>query len=485
MTASEMVGRLSDLYVMYRQKYVLALPGGTMVTRDSKLTDKVMYGHVSCKYAVGVFAGPRSTKFICFDVDEHDEEKVHRLVDAMEASGIDRSKIYVSSSGGKGFHVEVFFDCWVYNTVAENYYRLIIDRCGFDKHKVEFRPTRSQSIKIPLSVHPKTGNRCWYMDRETLECIVDEDYILSIERFSADSFNDIVYRMNKEKWYADKATADGEVEINNGKKTYSNNFDYMPRLTRLGERHALMLKMGAVKRLQGIPQEQIFEELMQWYELQDKSFIDSSPAEVKADAIGISRWVWSDKFTPTQNARVRGKRDGEKGERRNDTPVAVTVDDVARVLAAETKNERRVMMLAAIYCRRYGVMILSMEQVGEIIGCTFMTVHRAVKALEDRRLMKHKSGGMKFVNGKKLMKANRYTVDVDDDTEGYVVEEAVTKDNFDEIYFGALAALCSDEELAASLTKAELKECRQRRKDDNNEEHEGIGGRTVGGEAEV
>lgn len=456
--ADELIERLSDLYIMYRGKYVLAKPGGVMVTVQNKLNNNVMFGHVSCSYAVGVFAGPKATKFICFDVDEYDTGKVHKLVDTIESTGIDRDKIYVSSSGSKGFHVEVFFDSFVYNTVAENYYRLVLEQCGFDKHKVEFRPTRSQAIKIPLSVHPKSGNRCWYMDRETLECIVDEDYVFSIEKFSADAFCAIVYRLNKEKWYAGMGAADGVIKRRKASgRVYNADFDYMPRLKQLGSRHQLMLKIGAVKKLQGMTQDEIYEDLMRWYEMQDQSFIESSPEEVRADAISIAKWVCSDKFTPTKKFVPSGEL------KEIDRDIAVTVDDVSKVLAVETKSGRRILLLAIIYCRRMNAMILSLEQIGDIVGCTFMTVHRSVKMLEERKLLKHKSGGMKFVNGKKLLTANKYTVETDDNDEGYIVTGSVTSENFDDIYYGALASLCSDEELATILTKGEIEECRRRR----------------------
>ena len=71
----ELMEKLKDLYVTYRGKYVRA--GGATKTyfmpkkgsEYLKLTDAVLLGHVKREYSIGVYAGEKVTKFVCFDVD--------------------------------------------------------------------------------------------------------------------------------------------------------------------------------------------------------------------------------------------------------------------------------------------------------------------------------------------------------------------------------------------------------------------------------
>lgn len=169
----DILNKLNDLYVSYRGRYVVAANGQIFIPQDKHtghprpLISKVLCAHLNQRFAVGVYAGPLSSKFVCFDVDLADEDVVHRLIDGIEEFGFPRDRIYVSSSGGKGFHVEIFFSQLMYTKVLLCFYHSVIQRLGLDPKKVEFRPTHGQSIKLPLSVHHKTGNVCWYLDRET------------------------------------------------------------------------------------------------------------------------------------------------------------------------------------------------------------------------------------------------------------------------------------------------------------------------------
>ena len=55
--------RLIELYVTYRQKYILCLPNGRIITPKKKgegyckLSDSVLRNHLEHRYAVGIFAG--------------------------------------------------------------------------------------------------------------------------------------------------------------------------------------------------------------------------------------------------------------------------------------------------------------------------------------------------------------------------------------------------------------------------------------------
>ena len=109
----DVVNAMTNLYVTYRGKYVLSI-GGKYYTPHSgpdykKLDNRAIIGHLNRRYAVGVFSSAYSSKFLCFDIDLPDHDVVHKVIDGLKEFGFPENRIYVSSSGGKGFHVEIFF----------------------------------------------------------------------------------------------------------------------------------------------------------------------------------------------------------------------------------------------------------------------------------------------------------------------------------------------------------------------------------------
>ena len=119
----------------------------------SPLTDGVLRNHLEHKYAVAVFAGERSSRFLCFDVDDGRRETVGEVIGALMEMGFPRCGIHVSLSGGKGYHIEVFFDKLVRTEKLKRIYQRVLDLTELTVRQVEFRPTNSNAIKLPLSVH--------------------------------------------------------------------------------------------------------------------------------------------------------------------------------------------------------------------------------------------------------------------------------------------------------------------------------------------
>ena len=194
----DVVNRLCDLYISYRGRYVMMLPQAGKIfvpkTRSgpAKLTNRAVCQHVNRQIAIGVFAGAHASKFICFDVDLPDPSEVRRLMDAMVFYGVPRDLIYVSTSGGKGYHVELFFDGLVYTDRLRTFFDCVVLKAESNPLKVEFRPTNGLSIKLPLSVHFKTGRVCWYLDRDTLQPIEDPAYVLQIQQMAVADFEKVL-----------------------------------------------------------------------------------------------------------------------------------------------------------------------------------------------------------------------------------------------------------------------------------------------------
>ena len=143
---------------------------------------------------MGVFAGKWGSKFLCFDVDDGSKESVATIIHELVKLGLNRNQIHVSFSGRKGYHVEIFFEGIVSTDRLHLLYQHVIQNGDLDPHKVEFRPTHTSAIKLPLSVHAKTGNVCWFVDRNTFEPVENTDYLLQIQPIPASSIELVLAR---------------------------------------------------------------------------------------------------------------------------------------------------------------------------------------------------------------------------------------------------------------------------------------------------
>ena len=97
---------------------------------------------------------------MAFDVDTQDNayDDTLELVELLVTYyGIDQQFIYVSNSGNKGYHVELFFDRAIQWRALEPFYLEVIEKLDKTKKEVELRPT-ANGLKLPLGVHRKTGN---------------------------------------------------------------------------------------------------------------------------------------------------------------------------------------------------------------------------------------------------------------------------------------------------------------------------------------
>jgi hypothetical protein len=198
------IRKLNDLYVTTRFKYLVQNDGGGWVTLDQRSSKKVvpfndgmLKTHLRGRKAYGIFSGGYFSKFLTFDVDCEDHDDIARwatykiVAILMEAYGIFRKDIHVSFSGRKGYHVDLFFDKMVLVTDLQRLHAAVVAEVGrLPVGKIEFRPSWSSGVKLPLGIHQGTGNRCWYVDNESLAPIEDLDYILGIEPMDATVITD-------------------------------------------------------------------------------------------------------------------------------------------------------------------------------------------------------------------------------------------------------------------------------------------------------
>lgn len=457
---------LLNLYCLYRGRWVCMMdpekvPYPTQ-TVPKRYTDGTIMNHIDGRYCVCVFAGEHATKFISIDVDLGEPEVVHKVIDTMVELGIPRELIYVSSSGRKGYHVDIFFENYIYNACAEKFYWALIERSGLNPRKVEFRPTYRQAIKLPLGVHQVTHNRCWFVDRDTLEPIEDFSYVFGIQRIPQRYMEDLVdCIVNEHMREMYKQIAEDKKQDGMYKRTNTDLCEESLMVTAPGTRHNIQKKVAARARMDGCEFDDIVRIQMEWYANQDKRMIRSNESEVQADAEMLAAWA-------VKNIAI--KHPAAK-QQKQDAVFRIHKSVVPYILNAPTKSIRLVLFLLIVFCDWYGEAKISYKTISEYTGVSEESVAKAVKWLSDEGYIDKKNSSYKqdafltlrgsniykFPGEKKLRAPNRQNLLCNcAEVRGWI-----TKDTCRELYIEALAKLCKPEYLAKYLTKPELEECRR------------------------
>ena len=370
----DIVDALQDLYVSYRGRYVLAKMNGSYFTpkKDGqyiRLDNLAICSHLNQKYSVGIYAGSQTSKFICFDVDNGSQETVKDIISAISFAGFDKDKIYVSTSGGKGYHVEMFFDKLVNTGVLQVFYNHILSETGYDKTEVEFRPTYKQAIKLPLGIHHVTGNICWYLDQETLTPIENPDYILGVQKFKAeDVYSLIQFNVGENQFFKGVLSCgrtpnvpilpSGEVEF--GKYGY-------PDLMRSHTTHNTILTIVAQERRKGIEKEEMIKRVNAWLLEQNPEYLTDPIPRIQKDILDVVEWAYSKSFIADSD-----------GYRKT----IFTEDEIKLLLEKRPKVQRRLLFDILLNQKKYGMFRMGTLNIAKEIGYSQQGVIKAADALE-------------------------------------------------------------------------------------------------------
>ena len=461
----DVVNRLCDLYISYRGRYVMMLPqaGKIFMPKTSsgpaKLTNRAVCQHVNRQIAIGVFAGAYSSKFICFDVDLPDPAEVRRIIDAMVFYGIPRDLIYVSTSGGKGYHVEIFFDGLVYTDRLRTFFDCVVLKAESNPLKVEFRPTSGLSIKLPLSVHCKTRRVCWYLDRETLQPIEDSAYALQIQKMAAADFEKVLKQLPRTHPLDREDVCFDEQEPVPTLKMKRADLDRLegdgyPDLQEPGHRHNTMLAIGIHNRYRGLSQERNRAELLTWAARQPEDFLLQAPAALERETDDIMRWVYSEQFA--LKAAI-------------DKPVVFTPKDIAYWAEQPNRICRRLMFLLVWGGKYWNCCQMSYERIAKFLGVTDVSVSGAVRKMVDAKQISVEHGRVRIKDGKPLRTANRYYLFSAEPnpiawsclTDEFTLEPqmvAPTPENFMEVYNAVLRAMVPEAQLKKIMRAKEYAE---------------------------
>lgn len=473
MSDYEVASRLMDLYCFNREKYRYMFRNkdgeAQYMSVDKPLTVEVLFKHLSGKMTVSVCGGRIDTVFSTFDIDEPGLDKVRLVVNKLAELGVPRDKMYISTSGNKGHHVDIFYDKPIYKSHGAKLFEEMMRDPALADVKVEYFPTHDRCIKIPLGINYKSGRRCWYLDQETLEEIQNNEYVLGIQKWSAEECGRIVYDINKKRKLADIEEAKVNAAERAEKKKEVKERAVMPSyaskdpvLTAQGERHKLMLSKAVYMRCTGSNEDEIYEGIMEWAHRQNPCYIGSSWEEVEKDARGIAKYAVKTNKPSVEWKQRRAIRESAIGEMKR--------GDIENILMGSTKTTRKVAFLICAYCVCYGECICSYETMAERIGVSLQTVVTAVAELREKKIVTlKKKGGVLRINNKPQFRANRYEFTrvglmpnpIKTRRTSAVINIKKVEEDFDTEYYKAICRVADISELKKYMTSTEFKICKE------------------------
>ncbi len=369
------------------------------------------------------------------------------LIDCLEAFGFPRDQIYVSFSGGKGYHVEIFFDNLVATEQLAQMYRWVVTKGAFDPHKVEFRPTNTMAIKLPLSIHARTGNMCWYVNRETLAPIERAEYIMEIEPIPASMLPQLIAANIRDETPYEILPVAASTKEKGGGKSSEQTRNLGTTLMEEGTRHNIMRNIAVHARHQGITEDQCRQRLLTWYDEQDKTHIRSTPEVVLADIEELISWVYSDRF--------------ELNYAYPKSEVTISETDSRLILSQRSRSARRIVFFLLARCKARQFKI-NYHAIAKAIHVSVKTTTKTILRLEQEGVLEIERGNRYSLgDGEFAAESNSYSVPYERGGKYERQKEIRIKDLMNDTascYFETMLALLSVREVEQTLLREERDE---------------------------
>ncbi|WP_029420790.1 hypothetical protein [Alicyclobacillus macrosporangiidus] len=280
------------------------------------LTTDRLKEHFLGRLTIGVKArGNWRTKVIVFDVDavpqygerpSDAEARAKRTTRAI-VRVLMRHKLtpHVVGSGSKGYHVELYFDALIPNTMVKNLYSYVTNHpdVPMDGVKVECLPLK-RAIKLPLGIHWGAKKFTTFVDPLTLIPVADPySYYLRIrpmERTLMDDFvpEDKATKPRKRKTHLDESWSAQATEI-----------AFKVGIEARGTRHNTTLRAAAyaINHFKPETYEEFYDLLVRWSQKQYQEHganIRTSWFHHLRDLERIATYVWKYRFSGGLNMSV-------------------------------------------------------------------------------------------------------------------------------------------------------------------------------------
>jgi hypothetical protein len=456
------VKAINDLYILQRFTYIewnhkKGTYGRITYYKDNlygkstgpPLTDSIVKKHIDCIQTIGVYArymkGIEDSKFICFDVDIGQKDKTdkqekknnmekakwvtYKIVHTMQEIGIDDDFIHISFSGGKGYHIEIFFDSPIEVSLLQKFYKYILNQEDLNEKKdliigednygiVEFRPTNKLGVKLPLGINfnNKTdkNNYCYFCDySKSLRRIKDPLHITKIKKMDNILFRlilDKIFDIKEEKQVSTKNITDYKEtkEAHNPLPQYDQNVDEKitieaiqdlieTGLTRTGTRWKSLINIAKYYKHLEVSREDCKEWITEWMNQQDKNCYTTKWTYVLKDINNIIEYVYTHEFNLVGGVKT----------------VRITYAEIKEILKAKSKNEKLVLYSMLIHSKRYarksGVFYFPYSLMMLATSLTRMTLIKIVNNLAENNFIEIVSRNT-AIEHKFMKEPNKYRV---------------------------------------------------------------------------
>lgn len=161
------------------QRFALASKTGKEVKyphQSGYLTEADLLSTIEGKQSIGIMLNQDQTglcKAGCIDLDLGRDFKnlseglalAERLKEIALKSNL---RGYIEFSGSRGFHFWIFSEKAITGDLMQNVLRAIVHRANFEAKEIfpNRVPVESKCIKLPGTIHLKSGNRCGFIDEE-------------------------------------------------------------------------------------------------------------------------------------------------------------------------------------------------------------------------------------------------------------------------------------------------------------------------------
>lgn len=449
----KIIDKFYDLYVLNTNKYLIQQAGGEYLTITYRkrntvgarpLLPYIIQQHLNQTKTVGIFAGSYYTKFICFDVDFKDREMAkwitYKITYTLRELGLKIDDYHISCSGGKGYHIEIFIEDLIPVPTAQKFFNLVINKAevfGFDGD-VEFRPTNTQGVKLPLGLnqkHYKTGGYCGFCDEfnRLNEYKTEEEnfaYFLSIKKIKRAVINSIInnekenikLNLMEKKIKERSKSANLKKEIQDAEEVIVQHKElpiYNPTemftveqigkiydngLTRAGTRHNACLNLAKFFKYNGLEKDEAEGLLVEWFKKQDKKYYSTPTDQAIKDIKEIIEYVYTHDCS-----LVPPKKD-----------IDVSFNEINQIiLQCPEKNQKLLVYSMLIHSKRFAisnsVFYMTFKQMEEVTGLAEMTVINQIKKLEKLGVIEVvERNGDNFVYdetlGRPISKPNKYKI---------------------------------------------------------------------------
>lgn len=407
-TLEPLTKQFNKLFITKRSKYLILTKNGEYIQANASVTSKFrklndyhIKRHLEGKETIGVFSGDFLTKFICFDVDFHDRDlakwHTYKVIDTLVEIGIPKQYIHVSTSGNKGYHVEIYFDKLIELEGCKRFFELVIKQGDIVSNdgKVEFRPSQ-QGVKIPLGRNFKNKdaftNICWYVDTITLEPITNYNHILTIEQIDTNILTNIFESMKDltEPVHINKVENGLEIEAEKDNidlqykplEIYNINVDPEQTieaaikledegLTHKGSRHNKTFFLCRYYYYLGLTQQEAETRLYEWLLVQDRNTYTTPLEECKKDIERICQYIY----------------DNNIGLVNTDQEIEISYNEMKAILIARNHNDKLIAYSMLMHSKRFsnknGIFYMTYDQMASSTGFDKSTCFRRVKVLEE------------------------------------------------------------------------------------------------------